>query len=79
MPQSEEDMACRSCGSNNLTSFAAETTVHILGLENVDKPTVLVFPKLLVCVNCGFTEFKMSADELRLLGNDSASDIDPAR
>lgn len=71
-------MACRSCGSNHLTRFAAETTVHILGLENVDKPTVLVFPKLRVCMDCGFTEFKMSVDELRLLAKDPASDSDTA-
>jgi hypothetical protein len=71
-------MACRSCGSKNLTKFAAETTVHILGLENVDKPTVLIFPKLLVCMDCGFTELKMADSELRLLGKDPASGVESA-
>lgn len=31
--------------------------LHFLGLKNIDKPTVWVFPKLLVCLDCGFTEF----------------------
>jgi hypothetical protein len=61
-------MACRSCGSKVPTEFAAEMSVHVLGLENVDKSTVLIFPRLLVCMNCGFTELTMAENELRLLG-----------
>jgi len=66
--EAQKTMACRSCGSKNVTKFVAEMTVHILGLENVDKPTVLVFPSPLVCMDCGFTELKMVDNELRLLG-----------
>ena len=47
-------MSCMSCGSENQKEFASEITVHILGLENVDKPTVMVFPRLRTCMNCGF-------------------------
>jgi hypothetical protein len=61
-----------------VTKFAAEMAVHILGLGNVDKPTVLVFPNPLVCMDCGFTELKMADDELRLLGKGPASDVEAA-
>jgi predicted nucleic-acid-binding Zn-ribbon protein len=63
-------MSCRSCGSENQTKFASEITIHILGLENVNKPTVMVFPKLLLCMNCGFTEFTIAENEMHLLGRD---------
>lgn len=33
----------------------------------LDKPTVWAFPKLLVCLDCGFTEFQVEESELRLL------------
>lgn len=65
-------MSCRSCGSESQSEFASEISVHVLGLENVDKPVVMVFPKLLTCMKCGLTEFTMPAAELRLLGKDSA-------
>ena len=66
-------MSCRSCGSGNQKGFASEISVHILGLENVDKPTVMVFPRLLVCMDCGFTELAMRENDLRMLGKDPAS------
>jgi hypothetical protein len=50
-------------------------SVHVLGLENVGKPVVWVFPKLLVCMDCGFTELTIAEDELRLLGKDPAGDL----
>ena len=47
-------------------------SVHVLGLENVDKPVVWVFPRLLVGMDCGFTELTIAEDELHLLGKDPA-------
>jgi hypothetical protein len=61
-------MTCRSCGSENQTKFSAEINIHFLGLKNMDKSAVLVFPKLLVCLDCGFTEFITAETELPLLG-----------
>ena len=71
-------MACRSCGSKNQSEFASEITVHILGLENVAKSTVMVYPRLLTCIDCCFTEFKMPETELRLLTKGPASDVEAA-
>ncbi len=69
-------MACRSCGLENQTQFAGEISIHILGLENVNTPTVWVFPRLLVCMNCGFAEFTIAERELRLLGKGPAGDVE---
>jgi hypothetical protein len=63
-------MRCKACGSDNRTGFDAEINVHFPGLKNVDKP-VLVFPKLLVCLACGFTEFTLRESELLLLATQS--------
>jgi hypothetical protein len=60
-------MACKSCGSNNQQEFGAEINIHFPGQEALDKPAVLVFPKLLVCLHCGFTEFTVLETELNRL------------
>lgn len=69
-------MSCRSCGSGNQTKFAAEMSIHTLGLENVDKPAVWVFPSLLACMDCGFAELTIAQNELRLLGKGPANDVE---
>jgi hypothetical protein len=50
-------MSCLSCGSGNEAEFAAEMVMHFSfsGLKNLDKPCVWIFPKLLVCLDCGFS------------------------
>ena len=58
---------CRSCESANQSTFNGEIAIHFPGLEGLDKPIVWVFPKLLVCLNCGFTEFAIPETELRQL------------
>ncbi len=65
-------MACRSCGSENQTEFGAEINIHFPGRKGLDKPAVLVFPKLVVCLDCGFTQFTFPEADLRLLGQGAA-------
>jgi hypothetical protein len=62
-------MTCKSCTSTNHLRFSAEINVHFGGWEGLKKPGVLVFPKLLVCMDCGFTEFAMPKTELEKLGS----------
>jgi hypothetical protein len=66
-------MACRSCESENQTEFGAEINIHFPGRKGLDKPAVLVFPKLVVCLDCGFTQFTIPETELRLLGEAAAA------
>jgi hypothetical protein len=68
----ESAMACRSCGSENQTEFGAEINIHFPGRKGLDKPAVLVFPKLVVCLDCGFTQFTLREADLCLLGQGAA-------
>jgi hypothetical protein len=62
---------CKACGSDDHSEFDAEINVHFSGLKDLDKPAVLVFPKLSVCLDCGFTEFTLRESELLLLATQS--------
>ena len=66
-------MPCKSCGSVNQGKFSAEMGIHFLGLKNIDKPVVWVFPKLVVCLDCGATEFVLPDAELCLLAKGDAA------
>jgi hypothetical protein len=60
-------MVCMACQSALQGEFPAEINIHFHGEENLDKPTVWVFPKLVICLNCGLTEFRISEPELQTL------------
>jgi hypothetical protein len=60
-------MACLSCGSKKRAEFPAEMIIHFGGIKNIDKPGVWVFPKLLVCLDCGFFQSTIPAPELASL------------
>jgi hypothetical protein len=60
-------MSCKSCQSDNQYTFNGEVAIHFPGLQGLNKPIVWVFPKLLVCLNCGFTEFVVPETELQKL------------
>jgi hypothetical protein len=51
------DIACKSCGSNRQSKFDGEIAIHFPGLKNLGKPVVWVFPKVVVCLDCGTAEF----------------------
>jgi hypothetical protein len=34
------------------------------GLKNIDKPTVWIFPELIVCLDCGTSELVVPENEL---------------
>jgi hypothetical protein len=60
-------MHCVRCDSGNQVEFPSEIAIHFSGRENLDKPHVFVFPKILVCLNCGFSGFVVSEKDLGLL------------
>lgn len=57
-------MACRSCGSDGPSEFSAEINIHI---PRLGAPAVFVFPKVTICVRCGFSEFSLAESEMRAL------------
>jgi len=38
--------------------------LHFPGYEGLTKPTVWLFPKVVVCLDCGFAEFTVSLTDL---------------
>jgi hypothetical protein len=68
-------MSCKSCQSGNRGKFGGEIALHFPGLKGLDKPIVWVFPKVVVCLDCGFAEFSIPETELRVLAEkESAAD-----
>jgi len=67
-------MSCKSCQSENQRTFNGEIAIHFPGLKGLDKPIVWVYPKFLVCLNCGFTEFAIPETGFRqLMEGDAAA------
>ena len=63
-----EAVLCRlSCSSGNQSEFGSEILIHFGGLTNLDRRSVWVFPKLLVCLDCGFSRFTIPKCELDVL------------
>jgi len=60
-------MSCTFCTSSNQAEFPAEMNIHRMGLWNADKPGIFVFPRVLVCLDCGFSSFMTPESELAQL------------
>jgi hypothetical protein len=66
-------MPCKSCGSVNQSKFTGEVCIHFPGLQDLDRPVVWVFPEIVVCLDCGASEFAVPEAELRLLAKGDAA------
>ena len=66
-------VVCGACGSNRKGEFTGEIAIHLPGLKGLEMPIVWVFPKVLVCLNCGLAEFQIPQEELRKLGKGDAA------
>jgi hypothetical protein len=64
---------CSSCGSSNQAEFSSEMVIHLTGGKNLDNPGVWAFPKLLICMECGFSSFTAPLAELQQAGLRSVS------
>jgi hypothetical protein len=60
-------VACVLCASGDEAEFPVEMIIHFSGLKNVDNPGVWLFPKFLICWDCGFAQFKVPQTELASL------------
>ena len=67
--------ACSSCRSVNQREFTAELNIHFPGMQGIDIPTVWVFPKILVCMNCGTAQFTIPEPERRELADNDYRDF----
>jgi hypothetical protein len=67
-------MICQACGSLQQRTFNGEVAIHFSGWDGLNKPIVWVFPKLRVCLDCGFTQFKVSERELEVLREERSAD-----
>ena len=59
--------SCPSCRSANQREFTAEMNIHFPGMKGLSVPTVWVFPKLLVCLDCGAAQFEIPDAERKTL------------
>jgi hypothetical protein len=66
-------MACLLCASDNDAEFASEINLHFRGLANIDNPGVMVFPKVLICLDCGGSRFSTPPAELSHLARGAAA------
>ncbi len=66
-------MTCKSCGLEKQREFTVEIAIHFPGLNGLEKPIVWLFPKLIVCLNCGNAEFAVPESELRVLAKGDAA------
>ena len=68
-------MSCKSCKSEHQGNFNGEIAIHFPGRKGLDKPLVWVFPKLVICLDWGFTEFVIPETELRVVREDTAQSV----
>ena len=72
-------MYCPSCASETQAELTAEINIHFSGLRNIDRPGLLVFPQLLVCLECGYARCTIPETELALLAMCSPNSNDSTR
>ena len=57
-------MPCTRCLSLHQTELNSEINLHFRGLPNLGEPGIFVFPQVLVCLDCGLSEFVIEKREL---------------
>jgi hypothetical protein len=66
-------MPCKACKSENLHRFEGELTASLPNVEAVHLPPVYICQSVLVCLDCGFAELVIPANELRSLRDGKAA------
>ena len=57
-------MACMKCASEKQQYFSGELSVAFLAIEKLKQSPVYVVQKILVCLDCGYTELIIPTAEL---------------
>ena len=78
-PSPTELNHCSYCGADRVQTVNGEVALHLTGIENLDKPATFVFPKVLVCLDCGASHFVIPGEARQSLARNSigASDGRP--
>jgi hypothetical protein len=61
-------VACTQCGSANQKKFEAEVDIHSAAVRDIRKNPLSLFPSILICLDCGHSEFVVPAREMKSLG-----------
>jgi hypothetical protein len=70
-------MTCRYCGSKNQETFEAELSLCFPRMESLRQTPVYVCQRTLICLDCGHTDLKVPAGELRQLKPGLSSPTSP--
>jgi hypothetical protein len=68
-------VSCRRCTSEKQQEFSVEMNVHFPGQNGLSRPSVMIFPQVVVCLDCGFAEFTVSETELPKLAKGRAAKV----
>jgi len=64
----DDSHRCESSPSGRQAEFLGEICLHFSGgLKSLDKPVVSVFPKVVVCLDCGLAQFAVPEAGLKLI------------
>jgi hypothetical protein len=66
-------MPCPLCSSGEQTELSSEIVIHLSGLANINFPGVLTLPRLVICLDCGFTSLTIPRTELLKLRDSIAA------
>jgi hypothetical protein len=59
---------CQSCASSRQMEFLGEICLHCPGgMESLDKPPLFIYPKVIVCLDCGLAQFTVPEAELSVI------------
>ena len=64
---------CKSCTSSNLIELITETCLLFPGLTGLKTEPMFVFPKIIVCTDCGFVQSRLSDRQLEKVKKGAAT------
>ena len=59
-----KDQRCGSCSSVNVTELATETCLHFTGLSGLNVEPIFLFPRAVVCLDCGSMQSNLAEKEI---------------
>lgn len=60
----DQQLTCGSCRSANTIELAAETCLHFPGLSGLNVEPIIVFPKTVICLECGAMQSNLAQSEI---------------